>query len=337
MAVNTQPMGIKSFGAFSLGAAQQIQQAISQSGLGTTGTIYYLDPVNGFDGNDGLTVATAVKTLGQGYALLASGNNDVLVLIGNGASTGSARLSAAFDWKKSACHLVGVCAPSVISQRARIAPTLAVTAFKNFFTVSGSGCLFANLSFFHGFTAGTTAQICVTVTGSRNAFVNVDFEGMGDTDGASAIDADSRSLKISGGGQENLFSHCNIGLDTVKRTNANASVEIAGGGPRNIFEDCTFPIWSSDGLQYFLLAAAVASLDRWVLFRGCQFISCIGSGGTAIAQMFHTVAGMGGLILCDNRTNWYGCTAVGDAATKALTYLAAPASTSTGGKATVAT
>lgn len=331
--MSSQPLGIQQFGAFTIQTAAAIQAALQRIGLGTTGNVYYLNPANGNDNGPGTTPATAFQTLAAGYAALASGNNDVLVLIGNGTSTGSARLAAGFTWAKNAAHLIGVCAPSAVSQRARIAPFTgaAQAAFANFFTVSGSGCLFSNLSWFHGFNAGIAAAICVTITGSRNAFVNCDFEGMGDV--TSATDAGSRCILISGGGQENFFQHCNIGLDTVERTLHNASVEIAGGGPRNIFEDCTFPFWSSDGEQYILLAAAAQALDRWVLFKGCNGIAGLGA---AIAEAFHAVAGQNGVICFDSNCGLFNFTAIGDATTKGQTFVSGGTATN-GVKGVVAT
>lgn len=341
--MSSTPLGITQFGAFTLSTAQLVQQAISQAGFGSTGKIFYLDPVNGLDTNNGQLAAPSgaagqgpVATLAAGYALLRSGYNDVLVLIGNGAATGSARITS-FTWAKNAAHLIGVCAPSAVSQRARIAnPTTAgLTITANFFTVSGNGCLFSNLSWFQGAGAGQTgiaAAICMTVSGQRNAFINCDVEGMGDA--TAATDAGSRNLKISAG--ENYFKHCNIGLDTVTRTGANATVEISAAAARNIFEDCTFPIYSSDGLQYAFLAAAAAALDRFTLFKNCTFINASGSGSTAIAELFHIVAASGGLALLDSQTVWMA-TAIGDATTKAQVYMGGVAAVATGGKVLVAT
>lgn len=331
---NLNPLGIRNFGAFTLDTAQRIQQAIAQMGLSTTGNVYYLDPVNGYNGNNGLSPTSAVQSLAAGYALLASGKNDVLVLISNGASSGSARLSAGFTWAKDAAHLVGVCSPVPISQRARIAPTSAITAFANFFTVSGNGCVFANLQFFQGFNVGVAAEICLTVTGSRNAFVNCHIAGMGDA--VSAGDAASRSLLISGGGQENYFNHCTIGLDTVPRTLANASVEISGGGPRNVFEECFFLFDSTDGLQYGILGAAAAALDRWLLLKGCQAINSVGSGSTTLAVFLKLAATVGGIVCFDQNSALYGFTAIGDATTKAQTWLGGGTATN-GVKGVVAT
>jgi len=67
----------------------------------------------------------------------------------------------------------------------------------------------------------------------RNVFQNCQIAGMGD--GESAASAGSRSLKIgSSGSGENLFEDCVIGLDTVTRSAANASVEFAGATPSGL-------------------------------------------------------------------------------------------------------
>lgn len=327
-------------GAFTNLTVAAINAALAQAGLAaTTGNVFYVDAVNGLDTNDGLTPSTTPggrgpkATLAGGYALLRSGYNDVLVLIGNGAASGSARIET-FTWDKNAAHLVGVCAPSALSQRARIAnpTTSGLTITANFFTVSGNGCLFSNLSWFQGAGAGQTgiaAAICMTVSGQRNAFINCDFEGLGDS--TSATDTGSRNLLITGG--ENLFSHCNIGLDTVQRTGANASVQITSGAARTIFESCTFPFWSSDGLQYALLVAAASGMDRFVLFKGCNFIAGV---GTAIAQLFKLAASSGGLVCLDNTSGVFGVTAVGDATSKAQTWVSGGTATN-GVKGVVAT
>ena len=338
--MSTTPLGITQFGAFTPSAAQLIANAINQAGFGTTGKVFYCDPVNGLDVNNGQLPASAgpglpgpVATLAAGYALLRSGFNDVLVLIGNGQASGSARLTT-FTWAKNAAHLIGVCAPSAVSQRARIAfPTTAgLTVTAAFFTVSGNGCLFSNLGWFQGAGAGQTGivgEICLTVSGQRNAFINCDIEGMGDATGAT--DATSRNLLISAG--ENFFKHCNIGIDTIVRTNANASVEISGGSARTLFEDCIFPVWSSDGLQYIVLGAAASALDRWTIFKACFFVSTV---GTILAQLMHLVANVGGLVFMDDGCMWHA-TALGDATTLGQIQNAGTAGVRLGGQTVVAT
>lgn len=280
-------------GSFTQQIANQINQNFQQSGIGfPNGNVFYLDPFNGSDANNGQTPGTAVNTLGQGYSLLRSGYNDVLVLLSNGATTSTARLGSAFTWAKSAAHLIGACAPSRFSQRARIAPVSGVTAFAKLFTVSGSGCLFQNIEWFHGFNTGTTNQICLTVSGSENAFVNCHIAGMGDT--TSAGDAGSRSLVLSAG--ENFFSHCAIGLDTIASAALNASVELSTAAARNVFEDCIFPRLASIAASgLIVLTAGADAIDRVTWFRRCSFDNSStfsgGAVGTGVCKMAASAGG----------------------------------------------
>lgn len=284
-----------------------------------TGDTYFVDPVNGSDGNPGTSPLKAFATLYAAHAAMTSGNNDVCVLIGNGAASGSARLSTALAatidssattgtlaWTKNACHLIGTGAPSRVAQRARIAPpsgtyTQATFGSGNFITVSGSGCIFANISVFNGFSTGGTDQIAWTDTGNRNYYWNMNIYGMADS--ASAADAGSRSLKIgSGGSGEHTFVDCVIGGDTVTRSAANASIEFAGGTPRNSFIRCTLPMITSAATPLFVLGSAASCIDRWQLFQDCNFINCMDSGSTALTGAVTLPASAGGLILMQRST-----------------------------------
>lgn len=336
MSLTNFPFGITSFGVPVLG---------SISGIPFTGNYYFVDPVNGLDGNAGNSPSKALKTLYMAHQKCTSGNNDVVVLIGNGAASGTARLSVAnaqvadstattgtLNWTKSATHLVGVCAPTGVAQRARLAPptgtyTQATFGSGNFVVVTGSGCFFSNISLFNGFSTGGINQICWTDNGSRNCYQNVDFGGMGDA--ASAADAGSRSLKIgSAGSGENTFIGCGIGLDTVTRSAANASLEFAGGTPRNSFINCTFPFQTSSATVLGVLGTGAACMDRWQRFVGCGFINNIKSTSTAMtALMSLTSASPGGLISIDATSFLIGATKWGDANALANTYVTAPSPT----------
>ncbi len=273
-----------------------------------TGKSFFCDPANGSDLLSGRTLAQAKKTLGAAYALMTAGNNDVLRLVGNGQASGSARLSANFPWNKNATHLVGIAAPTMVSQRARIAPTAAVAGFANFVTVSVGGCIFVNVSLFNGFDTGVANQICWTDTGERNYYENMHFGGMGDA--VSAADAGSRSLKIGGGGNgEHTFVGCTIGLDTVSRGAANASLELVGATPRNTFIDCVFPFMTSAATPLGIICALAGAIDRWNLFKGCEFLNARGSGTTTMTALATLAASAGGFLKfsgCsrDDITDW---------------------------------
>ena len=273
-------------------------------GLFKAGTVYYADAANGSDSNDGLSAENAFQTLSAAYNATTSGNNDVVVIVGNGQASGSQRLSATFTWAKDATHLVGVCSPVLYSQRARIAPTAGATAFANFFVISGDGCIFENIQWFHGFTTGTTSQICVNISGERNYFRNCHFAGMGDQE--SADNSGSRSLKIgSGGTGENVFDSCVIGLDTVTRGAANASIEFAGATPRNVFRNCILPFQADAATPLAILTSGSGSMDRHQVFDRCVFVNNISSTSTTLTAATTLAASSGGLIFLKD------CSAVG--------------------------
>jgi hypothetical protein len=298
-------------------------------GPAQVGTAFFLDAANGDDANSGLSPSEAVQTLAAAYALATDGAGDVIYVISNGLSSGTVRIDAAFTWSKNNTHLVGISSGVNISNRSRLAPTGSTTAFANFFTVSGSGCLFQNLQWFHGFNTGTTAAICLTVSGGRNCFVNCHIAGMGDA--ASAQDAGSRNLKLATTG-ENQFLNCVIGIDTIARTAANASVEFSGGCPRNVFKKCTFLLWATSATVLGVIVSAAAGSDRFQLFEDCTFINSIKSGaGTAITGLATLAAAIGGLIALVNPRS-IGVTAYGtDATSKGQMYLVGPANSTSAG------
>lgn len=306
------------------------------SGIPLTGNWYFVDPANGSDGAEG-TADAPLATLYRAHDLCTSGNNDVVVLVGDGTSTGSARLSTALaqsitpsatagtlNWTKSATHLIGVCAPTMVAQRARIAPptgtyTAATFGSGNFVVVTGTGCIFSNLSLFNGFSTGGTNQICWTDSGGRNYYNNVNFGGMGDA--ASANSTGSRSLKISGTTGENSFMGCVIGLDTVTRTAANASLELAGGTPRNTFIDCVFPFQGNTAGILGIVVSAAAVIDRWQRFQNCLFVNNVGSTSTTMSGLATMAASAGGLLAMTN-CSMVGITEFGtDATTRGQIYI----------------
>lgn len=275
-----------------------------------TGNWYFVDAVNGNDANTG-AADSPMQTIYGAYNRMVDGNNDVCVIVGNGASNGSQRLSLAgaqvynpaatagtLVWAKNACHLIGQTAPTDVAQRARIATptgtyTQATFGSGNFVTVSGSGCYFANFSLFNGFSTGGLNSICWTDTGGRNFYYNVNFGGIADA--ASAADTGARSLKITTTG-ENTFVGCTVGLDTVTRSVANASLEFATGVPRNRFIECVFPFQTSASTPLGIITSASASMDRWQLFERCSFINNVQSTSTTMSGLSTLAASSGGLI-----------------------------------------
>ena len=320
-ALTNFPNGITSFGI-----------PIFGSGLPPfTGNYYFCNYATGNDGNDG-SPNTPFKTITQAYSQATAGNNDVIFIVGNGGTTATQRLTATLTWAKNATHMIGLTAPSLFAQRARISNLTTATAEINpMMTVSASGCIFGNFSFFQGVGQSSTAEQLVTITGSRNYFSRVHFGGMGATaSSGGAAAATSYCIKFDTGGSENLFEDCVIGLDTVQRTAANASVLFAAGAgaTRNVFRNCIFPM---DGLNantpYFIDASGAASVDRDNIWQNCYFYNAINSGATALSVGINPPTGNGTLVLDK-------CTSVGLTAwsgASSYVYATSPTATASAG------
>lgn len=271
-----------------------------------TGRWIFVDAVNGDDGNTGAS-DNPLQTLPEAYDQATEGDNDVVVLVGQpttaASTTGTFRLSAALDWAKSATHLIGMCAPTMIGQRARISTaTGATTNINPLITVSAQGCYMANFSVFQGVGEASTDEQCFLVTGQRNYFFNVAIQGMGSANGAAR--AGSYNLKLYGAA-ENTFENCQIGVDTQTRSAANSNVLIRknasnAASTRNIFKGCLFPMLSSSATALFIDGNESGGMDRFTWFKECMFHNAVNSTGTALTAAVAFHASQGGTTFMDN-------------------------------------
>ena len=319
--------------------------------FGRYGEAFFVDPVNGSDGNDGKSPSRPLASLYRAHYLMTAGQNDVCYLIGNGAASGSVRLSLAnalaaqgssetaattgtLTWSKSACHLIGVSAPGTNS-RARIATptgtyTQATFNAADFVTVSASGCYFSNVSLYQQFSTGAAGEICLDVTGDYNVFDNVFLGGL--QSAAAAQGTTGRVLKIASG-DENWFRNCQIGTDTVARTAANAAIEFASAAARNRFTNCVIPSYLTGGgtAALAILGTGAGCMDRFQLFERCSFINAVQSTGATMAVAASlTSASAGGMLLfkdCDS----VGITKWGDTIALSKSYVSNVGGAATGG------
>ena len=281
--------------ALRYGAKITAQDIAGMVGLPVVGNIWYVDAVNGNDSSSGNDPKSAFKTVTAAKAALTNNNNDVVVLCPSGPGTGEPYATvetAAITWNLNLTHIIGNVSPVVTSQRARIAT--ATNALSPFFTISGQGCIFKNINWYN---PGTTNYINVRVSGKRNYFENCHFAGIADD--TCGNNATGSSLELYGA-QENYFVNCTIGLDTVTRTAANANLRIVLGSDtvaRNVFDGCIFTMVADADAPRFIIQADSVGMDRWNIFRGCQFINCIGSTSTNQTDAFSVHATPGGLIV----------------------------------------
>jgi hypothetical protein len=283
---------VEHLGVFTAATRDIINGNFSELGAGGAGRTIYLDPANGYDASAIVNDPTKpYKTIAGAYAAAVTGKNDVIMLVGDGGTTATARLDLALAMSKSATHVVGHTAPTLYGQRARIAPTsttVGASTNKSYVTVSGSGSVFANLQIWAGFATGIAATIALTVSGSRNVFKNMQI--VGHADAVSAADGDSYSLKVTG--SENLFEDCVIGTDTVLRSAANANILFYGGAARNVFRRCIFPVWTSatTSLIWSVPTANPNGVDRETIFESCYFLNMLNVTSAATMAAASTAA-----------------------------------------------
>lgn len=275
----------------------------------SNGKYYFCDPANGDDGSSGETPAEAVASLSVAHGLCTDGNNDTVILVGDGTTAATARLTALLTWSKNATNLIGITAPAAMANRARIshAATAPTTAF-NMVKVTASGCIFANFSLFEGFDEAAAAVVWED-QGARNYYENVAIQGMG-KDGKSGDSAGSADLLLTGGG-EHRFKDCTIGLDTIARGAANANVRIRTASARNVFENCLFLCSADAGTPIFIDTDAANSLGRWVMFKDCDFLNAlnISPGATILTAAVAFNATQNGTVFINrcskaNTTDW---------------------------------
>lgn len=252
--------------------ADQVYQlgGLPIGGFVTQGKAIYVKPSSGLDSNDGLSLASPVKTLVRALAIATANQNDVVYLFAesNTAAGTTDYQSATLDWNKDFVHLIGVGSGSMIGQRARVAFASSYVTASNLFTLSADGCYIANIEFFAG-VASANPLGAMLVTGTRNKVENCQISGVGH---ASMDIAAGYSLKLTTPAAENIFKHCYIGLDTIIRATCKHEVWILGGAgteiARTIFEDCVFNTYTS-ATDFKIVDATY--IDRFLLFKNCTF------------------------------------------------------------------
>jgi hypothetical protein len=271
-----------------------------------TGNYWFVDPVFGSDGNAG-TADSPFATLAQAHAQAVADNDDVVLFQGGGATSGagSCYQGATLVWSKRQTHLIGLCNGSFYGKRARLAPltTLAGTAgFNKLVSVTASGCLFANLQAFYGFSNTAGALINWEDDGGRNNYVNCEFLGFGDTTTTTGTAnlTGARAFVFNNNVGESTFDHCVFGTNTTVRNATNYTLEIKGGAPRMLFDNCSFQAdlgGSGTASSHILIGAS--GIDRECVIRDSIFLSSIKSAGSAMAQALNVNAAAGGGVLLD--------------------------------------
>lgn len=244
----------------------------SDSGLGIRllpeARYIYLAPdnPNANDSNDGTDPIYPKLTLPGAFAECVAGQHDTIVYV---AGTAGISLSAQLVWNKDYTHLLGICAPTMVGQRARISQAAGDLNLSPLIDVTATGCLFKDLYIFQG-PADAHSLIDVRVTGQRNMFANVHFAG-----GAGSNNVSGAASLVLDGADENLFSHCTVGVDTANAGDGVRALRFGSdnGAARNIFDTCHFTLQAGHAGAAFVECPAALGMDRYTIFRDCLFSS----------------------------------------------------------------
>jgi hypothetical protein len=283
-----------------------VGSAIGTIGL-AGGNVYFVDVANGVAGNNARTPATATNSVSVAYGYCTDGNNDTVVLIGSGSAWAP---TATLTWAKSYTHLVGACsALPGMGSRARIEAGTAAD-LTSVITVSGTGCLFANLKITNLGDADTD-QGTLLVSGGRNAFINVMVGGMGHA--TPAARAGSYSVKVTG--EENYFERCTIGLTTIVRAAANAELWITGIRTRVV--DCDIRSNSVTAGKFLVKIDNTAGDMRDTIFQDVLFYNYATNWAAKIDNAFDMpTAGATHDVILRGNCQFVGCTGVADVVTR---------------------
>jgi hypothetical protein len=245
---------------------------------------FYVHGSAGVDGgNRGTSPRRPLKTLTAAYGKMVDGRGDVAHILNDGSAAASVR-DVALVWAKDNCHIIGHCAPA-INNRSRIAPptgsSVDVDAYTPYLTLSASGCIIKNVSWFQGQSEDAKASVGILCSGSRNYFENVSI-----ITGAAAHQGDEVCYNLQLTGSENVFQSCYIGQDTMPRSNfASANVRFgadsAEQATRNIFSDCKFTMFADGAGPIFIATVTAFDTQRWNLFERCNFLN---TGTSTITQ-----------------------------------------------------
>lgn len=264
----------------------QAEGVIGQIGRGRA---FFVDVANGSNNNSGRTPTKAFASVEYGYTKLTANRHDTLFYIA-GASEDT--LTETLTWAKNYTHLIGICAPTGIAQRARLMHTNGMVAMMD---ITASGCVFKDIYLFQGGSSALDLYN-VKVSGGRNYFENVHFAGVGHATPGDEAGASSLYLY---GAEENTFVNCTVGLDTVVRTGANSALHLALYAKRNVFRNCLF-LANGDADAPFFVKVDTAGCDRSLILDNCLMINAIKSGSTVMNAALDVSIACGGLVILRN-------------------------------------
>lgn len=268
-------------------------------GLPSVGEIFYIDAGSGSDtANAGKDANDAFASASQALSAMTADQDDVVIIAGTN-STGRTSEAANIDWNKRRTHIIGNGPLRKINPRNGISFAAAATTSPSFL-VSEKDCSFTNFSL----AQFNDVNVLMNTTADYNSYSYMHFQGIGNA--TAGDDTAARSIVLTGA-EENEFVNCTIGLDTVTRSAANASLELTGSCPRNKFIGCDFPMFADSADALWIKADTGNCYERFLQLENCFFNNPDGSSSTTLTIGFDlSTTGNGDINMLN--CNWRGAT-----------------------------
>ena len=291
-------------------------------------------------GNSGESLAAPLDSIATAYTKCTSGAGDGIILWSYGTSTAmtTSYLTSAITWSKHGITTIGMGAPVMTSQRARVANASTATTLANLITVSGNNNTFLNAQF-GNWGSGAAALGGVDVTGLRNYFSRCHIVGAGSTTPAQTTG--SYSLQLTGA-TDNTFEECVIGTDTVDADGSQAVTGVLKLGSdcqANFFTRCRFISgysYASSTCGMIHIVGAGQGISRTHEFRDCSFVN-YKTGAPMTTPPLCVVVGTApnnGVIWMTGNSDYLGYAAWA-AASYGRVFVTRPAAATTGGLSVV--
>jgi len=252
-------------------------------GIMSPGRAFFVDAANGSDSNPGTDISCPLKSVATAYGKCTSGKNDVVYMI---PSATADLWTAKVDWSKTYTHLIGL-HPGHMNNRCRIYCSTATASMTPLLTVSGQGCIIANIMISQEGSHATYHAVPLKVTGDRTYYENVHTRNIG---ALAVVDDSHRSLEV-GDCDDVTFKGCQFGETSYDAATATSYViEFTGtDSGKYLFEDCMILGAGSANASFFKQAANVGG---FTLFKRCLFHNSTISTLDAMTQAF-SISGTG--------------------------------------------
>lgn len=296
MAYTNYSNGVASFG---IPVTGQIPMVLGSTGVGK---IYFVDPTNGSDGNNGLSPKRAFATVATAYAAASSG--DTIALSTNTTHT----LTAVLTWSKSRINMIGLDFNGrLVQQGAKIQLGGAIDA-AYVIKVTGVRNSFTNIKFIMASTHANALTV-MQEGGEGTLWANCSFV-FGVVDNLDQTTAH----EVVAGSDSATYLNCTFGCDTLLTSAARSvfhidQVTTSQEFKSNILRECYFIISSSSSTATFVRLDAVGDILFTNIFDRCVFVASVDSaGGAAIAEASQTGTSTVKGVLCYNYCSVFNVT-----------------------------